>query len=588
MAEERLQRRLAAILAADVVGYSRMMGADDAGTLTRLKTLRAEVFDPGTKQYGGRIFKNTGDGALAEFGSATDAVQSAIDIQRELADRNAATPEDQRIVLRIGISMGDVIVDGDDLFGNGVNVAARMEGLADAGGICVSGNVHEHVGNSLGVELEDLGEQTVKNIDQPIRCYRVHLEPGGVTGTMPQRPDSPPALPGKPSIAVLPFTNMSSDPEQEYFADGMTEDLITDLSKISGLFVIARNSSFTFKGKSVDIKDVGQRLGVRYVLEGSVRRAGNRIRINAQLIDVGTGGHLWAERYDGDFEDIFALQDSITAKIIAALEVHLTPADRESTDRKPTRSAEAYDLCLKGRSEYYHYHPDHMADAVRYLEKAIEIDPNYAEAYGYLSYCRTSAYLFTWPGADDTLDPALALAEKSVALDDKSAVAYTRLGWVQGYLGRFDEAFANLEKATTLDPRNAEAFYAFGETMNRAGQPEKALPWFEKAFSIDTIIPPSWDFAVGSAYLLLRRYDEVLPKLLPVIERVPNFSPARVQLARAYSEMGRIADAKREIKALLEIAPKFTIKNASRMFPYPKEADRRRLFDSLRNAGLPE
>jgi adenylate cyclase len=588
VAEQRVQIRLAAILAADVVGYSRLMVRDEAGTVARLKSLRAELFDPRTEQFGGRIFKNTGDGALAEFGSAVDAVQCAIEIQRALALRNADAPEDHRIILRIGISMGDVIVDGDDLYGNGVNVAARMEGLAEPGAICVSGNVYEHVGNSLDVELEDLGEQSVKNIDRPIRCYRVHLEPGGVAGTMPWQPDGTPSLPDKPSVAVLPFTNMSSDPEQEYFADGMTEDLITDLSKMSGLFVIARNSSFAFKGKSVDVTEIGQKLGVRHVLEGSVRRAGNRIRINAQLIDAGTGGHQWAERYDGDFDDIFALQDNITAKIISALEVHLTSADRKSADRKPTHSAEAYDLYLKGRSEYYFYAPDHLANAKQYLEKAIEIDPNYAEAYGYLSYCHTTAYLFMWPGADETLDRAIALAEKSVELNDTSAVAYTRLGWVQGYLGHFDEAIANFETAITLDPRNAEAFYAFGETMNRAGKPARALPLFEKAFGIDKIVPPSWDFAVGSAYLSMRRYDEALAKLLPVIERVPGFLPARVQLARAYSEMDRLADAKREVEAILEIAPKFTMKNAFRMFPYPNEEDRRRLLDGLRDAGLPE
>lgn len=588
MANERVQRRLAAILAADVVGYSHMMSLDETGTLSRLKKLRREIFDPKTKQYGGRIFKTTGDGAFVEFNSAVEAVKSAADIQEALAAFNTEISKDQKFSLRIGISLGDVIVEGGDLYGNGINVASRMEGLAEPGGICVSGNVHEHIGRSLDVIFEDLGEQSVKNIDQPVRCYRVKPEAGGLTVTLPLQPNSALSLRDKPSVAVLPFANMSSDPEQEYFADGISEDLITDLSKISGLFVVARNTSFTFKGKSVDVVDVGRRLAVRHVLEGSVRRAGSRIRINAQLIDTGSGGHLWAERYDGDFDDIFALQDSITARIISALEVHLTAADRESADRKPTHSAEAYDLYLKGRAEYYHYHPDHLANAVRHLEKAIEIDPNYAEAYGYLSYCRTSAYLFAWPGADENLDEALALAEKSVALDDKSAVAYTRLGWVQSYLGRFDEAFENLEKATTLDPRNAEAFYAFGETMNRAGQPEKALPLFEKAFSIETIVPPSWDFAVGGAYILLRRYDEALPKLLPVIERVPNFLPARVQLARAYGEMGRAADARREIEALLEIAPHFTIKNASRMFPYPKEEDRRRLYDSLRNAGLPE
>ena len=289
MAENRVQRRLAAILAADIVGYSRLMERDEIGTLARLKSLRAELFDPTTKRFDGRIFKNTGDGALVEFASAVDAVQCAVEIQRALAERDADQPEDNRIVLRIGISLGDVIVDGDDVFGNGVNVAARMEGLAEPAGICVSGNVHEHVANVLDVTFEDLGEQSVKNIDRPIRAYHVGLEPAsGHPGAA--RPDTPPPLPDKPSIAVLPFTNMSSDPEQEFFGDGLAEDIITTLSKISNIFVIARNSSFVFKGQAVDVRKIAADLGVRYVLEGSVRAAGQRLRETAQLIDAVDGG----------------------------------------------------------------------------------------------------------------------------------------------------------------------------------------------------------------------------------------------------------------------------------------------------------
>lgn len=588
MAEERIQRRLAAILVADVVGYSRLMEQDETGTLARLRSLRSEVFDPRTKQFDGRIFKNTGDGAIAEFGSAINAVQCAVDIQRALAQRNADLPEGGRIILRIGISLGDVIVEGNDLYGNGVNVAARMEGLAESGGICVSGNVHEHIGTSLDVNFEDLGEQSVKNMDRPVRCYRVRLETSDGMDLSAQRSEEMPSLLDKPSIAVLPFNNMSSDPEQDYFADGMTEDLITDLSQISGLFVVARNTSFAFKGKSVDIKDVGQRLGVRHVLEGSVRRAGQRIRINAQLIDTVSGGHLWAERYDGAFDDIFSLQDDISAKIIAALKVHLTSTDKENSNRKLDRSADAYDLFLKGRSEYYRYGPDHVASAIQLFEKALELSPNYADAYAYLSYCYTTAWLSMWPSADETLDNALSLAEKSVSLDRNSPVAYTRLGWVQSFLGQFDQAIVNYEKAIELDPRNAEAYYAFGETMNRLGAPERAISLFEKAFKIETIAPASWEFSIGTSYNLMGRFEEAVSKILPVTERVPGFLPARVQLARAYSELGHLPEAKNQVQEIHLRAPNFKMENAFRMFPYPNEDDRHRLRKALSEAGLPE
>jgi adenylate cyclase len=326
MTEERLQRRLAAILAADVVGYSRMMAADEGGTLAKLKALRAEIFDPITAKLGGRIFKNTGDGALAEFSSAVDAVQSAMEVQQALG----ALAKDDGIVLRIGISLGDVIVDGDDLFGNAVNVAARMEALAEPGSICVSGNVHEHIGTALDVDFQDIGAQLVKNIDQPIHSYRVLMD--GISPSTPSERQR--SVTDKPSIAVLPFENMSGDPEQEYFADGMTEEIITALSRIDSIFVIARNSSFTFKGRSVDVRDVARELGVLYVLEGSVRRGGSKVRITGQLIDAESGAHLWADRFDGDLENIFDLQDSIAESVVGVVEPTLREAEIARSQRK--------------------------------------------------------------------------------------------------------------------------------------------------------------------------------------------------------------------------------------------------------------
>ncbi len=369
MAEERVQRRLAAILAADVVGYSRLMGEDEEGTLSRLKTLRRELFYPKTKQYGGRIFKTTGDGAFVEFNSAVAAVKSASDIQEAIAERNAEVSEDQKILLRIGISLGDVIVEGSDLYGNGVNVASRMEGLAEPGGICVSGNVHEHIGRSLDVNFEDLGEQTVKNIDQPVRCYRVYPE------TAVQKPDSALTLPDKPSIAVLPFENMSDDPEQEYFADGLTEDIITALSLWRSFPVIARNSCFAYKGQSPDVRKVAEELGARYVIEGSVRKGGSRVRISVQVIDATTGHHVWAERFDRELEDIFALQDEITQRIAATVEPELGRFEQRRSATKHPTSLDAWDYCQRGMYLLYKFTKEDIAAAREMFMRAIALDP---------------------------------------------------------------------------------------------------------------------------------------------------------------------------------------------------------------------
>ena len=588
MAEERVQRRLAAILAADVVGYSRLMAADEVGTFDRLRALRREVFAPTIAEFDGRIFKITGDGALAEFASAANAVQSVAAVQRKLAEHNAASPDDGRIELRIGISLGDVIVEGGDLYGNGVNVAARMEGLAQPGGICISGNVYEHVGQSPELNFADLGDQTVKNTDRPVRCYRVELERSG-----PSQDDAPltrfAAQPAdKPSVAVLPFDNLSGDPEQEYFSDGLAEDLITDLSTISGLFVIARNSAFAFKGQPVDVRRVAEQLGVRHVLEGSVRKAGGKVRINAQLIDAHSGGHIWAERYDGNLEDIFSLQDNIAAQIVAALQVSLTPTDQALTDRKPTDSVAAHDLFLRGRASYHRYTPDDLREAIKCLEEAIEIDPNFAEAYSYLSYCHFQAWYQLGPEFDDNFARANELAEKGVALDGTSAIALTRLGWVQVMLRRYDESIANLEKAFALAPNNADVIATYGQILNYWGNPERGLQMMERAFSIEMIAPPNWEFQFGLSHLLLRQYDEALAGFNRAIERAPKWAPAYLYLAGAYAEVDRLDDARDAIKAVLDITPKFTVKEAARQYPHRLAEFRERILDSWRKAGLPE
>src|SRR6476620_7031239 len=387
MAQARVERRLAAILAADVAGYSRLMGVDEEGTLATLKAYQSELVYPKIAEHRGRIVKTTGDGALIEFVSAVDAVRCAIDIQRAIAERNVDVSNNRRIEFRIGINIGDVIADdGGDIFGDGVNVAARLESISEPGGICVSSQVQENARGSIDIAFEDLGQQQLKNITQPVRVYRVKLDTTGAPEA--QRP----TVPNKPSIAVLPFQNMSGDPEQEYFADGVVEEIITAMSRMRWLFVIARNSSFTYKGRAVDVKQVGRALGVRYVLEGSVRRAANRVRITGQLIDASTGAHLWADRFEGDLEDIFSLQDQVTISVVGAIAPKLEQAEIERAKRKPTESLDAYDYFLRGLAKFYQY-GNQLAttEALRLFNSAIELDPDFSLAYSHASHCYAHA-----------------------------------------------------------------------------------------------------------------------------------------------------------------------------------------------------
>ena len=993
MADERVQRRLAAILAADLVGYSRLMGDDEAGTLAALNLHRAEFIHPTVAEYRGRIVKLMGDGALVEFASVVDAVECAVAIQRGMGDRNGDVPESKQIAFRIGINLGDVIIDGDDIYGDGVNVAARLEGLAEPGGVCISDLVHRSVASKLELAFEDLGDQSVENIAQPIRVYRVDISrqpmPGSgssaadaeilqrpalavlpfenmggdpeqayfadgltediitalslwrsfpviarhstfvykgeavnvqevgqtlgaryvlegsvrkagdrvrvtaqlidadsghhvwaerfdrhfedifdlqdeltqqiaaivapelervgrnrVTVNQPQnldawtlvqrgtalldeytkdgnlvaremfgqaleldpeysrahaglalafarammsgyefsrevttekcmaaarqavaldasdayahnllgmaylwarqyeeavltyqravelnpsyaharaslgdtlnrigrtdegislmedalrlKPDAPNLrhfnaflaracinarryedavewarkaihlrsdlahahclmavalahlgridesnaaidacqreqpdffdsaaelspyqdaaanehlLDGlrkagvaqaieqadggqvrsdKPSIAVLPFDNMSGDPEQEYFSDGMAEDLITDLSKISNLSVAARNSSFSFKGQMPDIQDVVDKLRVAFVLEGSVRKMGDRLRINAQLIDGADGRHVWAERYDGNMAEIFDFQDRIRDEIVSALQVSLTPTDRVLTEHKPTDSVEAYDLFLKGRANFYRSTHEDVLEAIKCFEKAIEIDPNFADAYGYMSFSHVFGWVLMWPGFDNNLDLAHKLAERGVALDGTSTIAVMRLGWSQLWLRHYDQATANLEKAIAMAPNNAEVYSTFAQVLNYSGIPEKGLKMIEKAFSIDTFVPPLWEYQMGHSHLLLRQYDQALSRINRSIERAPKFTTNYLFLAWAYVELDRFDDAKETIKKAMEYPPHYSVRDVDRLFPYRIDEDRDRFLDALRKAGLPE
>ena len=579
MAEARVQRRLAAIMAADVVGYARLMVADEEGTRARLRSLRSELIDPRIAADGGRIVKTMGDGMLVEFPSAVDAVRNALDIQAVMGRRNADMVEQTRIEFRVGINVGDVLVEGDDIHGDGVNVAARLEGL------CEPGAVYDQAAGKLVASFEDLGAQTVKNIARPVRVYRALPESRADARPERQMTDTPPALPDKPSIAVLPFDNLSGDPEQEYFSDGMAEDLITDISNISGLFVIARNSSFALKGQAVDVKDVAAILGVKHILEGSVRKMGPKLRVNAQLIDAASGGHIWAQRFDGDMADIFEFQDSIREQIVAALQVSLTPTDRALTERKPTHSVDAYDLFLKGRANFHRYTPDHLLEAIKCFEAAIEIDPNFADAYGYLSFCHFRGWVQMWPEFDDNLDRANELAERGVALDDMSAFALTRLGFIQTWLRRYDQSIANLEKALALAPKNAEVYSTFGQVLNYWGNPERALELLEKALSLDTFAPPLWEYYASSSHILLRQYDQALARLHRVVERAPKFIAAYLYLAFAYVELDRLDDANDAIKTLLEIIPQYSVKGFAKRIPFRVDEDRNRFLDSLRKPG---
>ena len=587
MAEERVQRRLAAILAADVVGYSRLMERDETGTLGRLKSLRSEVFDPTTAQFNGRIFKNTGDGALAEFGSAVDAVQCAVEIQRTLARRNDELPEDMGIILRIGISLGDVIVEGDDLYGNGVNIAARMEGLAEPGEICVSGNVHEHMGNSLDVTFEDLGEQAVKNIDRPVRSYRVNLEAPAVSENSPQQASTP-ARSDSPSIAVLPFDNMSGDAEQDYFSDGMAEDLITDLSKISNLSVAARNSSFSFKGQLPDVRDVAEKLGVKFVLEGSVRKMGDRLRINAQLIGAADGTHIWADRYDGDMSEIFEFQDRIRDEIVAALKLKLTAFDEERSGRKQTANFEAYDLFLRGRAAYYRYTPETLLVAEDYLTKAIEAEPNLTNAYAYLSRCLTGRWIHNWPGSDATLDRAIEFAERAVDLDKTSALGFVMLAFAQNFDRQFENSETNFERAIVLNPNDPEVYGTYAGALVFWGDHERTLEILDRVHEIDPIGHPNADFLYGQCQYLTGKFDAAAATLTQVIGKQSGFIPARLHLIAALAETERLEEARVEIKELLAGHPLYSVADADRIYPYKLEREKQQFLDGLRRAGLPE
>jgi TolB-like protein len=554
-------RRLAAILAADVAGYSRLMGADEEGTLERLKALRRELLDPKIAEHRGRIVKTTGDGMLVEFASVVDAVRCAVEVQQAMVERDTDVAADGRIELRIGINLGDVIVEGDDLYGDGVNIAARIEALADAGGVFVSNTVHDHVRDRVPFVFEDLGEQQVKNIARPVRVYRVRDADAVVKAAAP--PALP--LPDKPSIAVLPFANMSGDPEQEYFADGMVEEIITALSRIRWLFVIARNSSFTYKGQAVDVKHVGRELGVRYVLEGSVRKGGNRVRITAQLIDAVSGTHLWADRFDGPLEDVFELQDKVASSVAGVIEPALLAAETARSASRPTDDLTAYDLYLRAYALVWSS-ARQIPQALRLTEQAIARDPRYGPALAWAAFC---CYRLHVDGRSE--DPAIdrlkgadfARRALEVAGDDP---VLANAALTLGYFGEDIGAMTALvDRSLALHPSFARGWHISGVLRLYAGQPDIAIEHAETSMRLSPRARVGTSLVtIGAAHFFSRRFDEAVPKLLLAIQEDPNLSYACRYLAACYAHMGRLDDA-REIVGRLRAITSVVIPDASHL-----------------------
>ena len=588
MASDQVKRKLAAILAADIAGYSRLMGADETGTLARLKEYRLELIDPKNKQYHGRVVKTTGDGILIEFPSVVDAISCSLEVQQGMRERNADIPKEKRIEFRIGINLGDVIVEGRDLYGDGVNIAARLEGLAEPGGICISQTVLNHTRGKVAFDVEDLGEQTLKNIVQPIHVYRLTVNSD--RGSAVSRPlELALALPDKPSIAVLPFQNMGLDPEQDYFADGIVEDIITALSRFSELFVIARNSSFTYKGRAVDMKQVGRELGVRYVLEGSVRKAGNRVRITGQLIDAITGAHLWADRFDGSLDNIFDLQDEITVSVVGAIAPKLQQAEIERAKRKPTGSLDAYDYYLRGVARLYRWTRDASEEALRLFYKAIDLDPEFGSAYGMAARCHVWRYANRWISENEKLE-AVRLARLAVVFGSEDAAALTAAGLALGYLANDLDAGATfIDRALAINPNMATAWHFSCWIRISLGLPDLALSHESRAMRLSPLDPllGHMQTAAALAELCAGRFVEASLYAQKATRNLPNF-PIGLGVAAASSALaGRLEEAQNAVAHLRQLIPAPTLSDLI-VIPFRRPEDRAMFEEGLHKAGLPE
>jgi adenylate cyclase len=590
MTTQEVKRKLTAILSADVKGYSRLMGEDEKGTVRILNTYK-EVMTGLIQRHHGRVVSAPGDNVLAEFGSVVDAVECAVEIQKELKTRNAELPENRKMEFRIGVNLGDVIEDGEQILGDGVNIAARLESLSEAGGICISGTAYDQVKNKLNLGYNYLGKQAVKNIAEPIRVYRALMEPeraGKVIGERKAKPRKKMAfpMPDKPSIAVLPFVNMSDDPKQEYFSDGMTEEIITALSKVPNLFVISHNSTFTYKGKPVKVKQVSEELGVRYVLEGSVQKSGDKVRITAQLIDALSGHHLWAERYDRDLKDIFALQDEITMKVITALQVELTAGEMVGMIAKGTKNIDAFIKYVQAFELANRLTKEGNAQAKKILEEAIALDPEYSRLYMGLALTN---FLDVWLGMTESPDQSLArafeFAQKAISLDDSNAAAYSILGAIYAMEKQYDKAIAECERAVSLDPNSAENIYRLSFVLDWAGRAEEAIPYLQNAIRLNPFPNVNYFVHLASSYRDSGQYEKAIEASKKALQQEPNTQFAYIHMAVSYIRLGQEKEARAAAAEILRINPKFSLGRYAKILPFPEPvADR--LIEDLRKAGL--
>jgi adenylate cyclase len=589
MTTEGIKRKLTAILSADVKGYSRLMGEDEEWTLHTLKTYKG-MMSGLIQQHRGRVVASPGDNVLAEFASVVDAVQCGVEIQQVLRAKNAMLPENRRVEFRIGINLGDVIEEGEQIYGDGVNIAARLEGLAEAGGICISESAYQQIENKLPLRYDYLGEHEVKNIAKPVRVYKARIE----VEVTPSRPPVEVAsrekmafpMPDKPSIAVLPFVNMSRDPEQEYFSDGITEEIITALSKVPNLFVISHNSTFTYKGKPVMVKQVSEELGVRYVVEGSVRKAGDKVRITAQLIDALSGHHLWAERYDRDLKDIFALQDEITMKIITALQVELTAGEMAGRIAKGTRNLDAFIKYMVAFELFNRLTKEGNAQARKILEEAIALDPEYSRLY--MGLAVTHVY-DVWFGMteypEQSLAQAFELAQKAISLDDSNAAAYSVLGQVYGMKRQYEKAIAECERAVSLDPNSAENLMRLGTVLNYAGRAGEAIPYLQNAIRLNPLPAANYFNMLAFAYRESGQYEKAIEAAKKALQREPNTQSPYIHMTISYIRLGREEEARASAAEILRVNPRFSLERYGKILPFSQPiADH--VIEDLRKAGL--
>jgi adenylate cyclase len=592
LTDNRVERRLAAILAADVAGYSRLTGLDEEGTHVRLRERLRGLADPKISEHRGKVVKHTGDGVLAEFGSVVDAVRCAIEVQHGMAEQNATMPQVNRIEFRIGVHVGDIIVDDNDIFGDGVNIAARLEGIAEPGGVCISDDAQRQVRGKVDFVFDDMGPQNLKNIVEPMRAWRLRMNASGSAAS----PIEPPvestqalALPDKPSIAVLPFQNMSGDPEQEYFADGMVEEITTALSRFKWLFVIARNSSFTFKGRAVDIKEVGRRLGVRYVLEGSVRKAAGKVRITGQLIDAVTGAHIWADRFERDLTDVFALQDEVTVAVVSAIQPKLLQTEIAMAARRRPENLTAYDLFLRAMQQFYLATREGEAEALQLARRALELDPRFSSVAALAGACHMHNVLWGY-----TIDPqfdreeAIRLLRLALSLDDGDPETLAWAAFISAYMvGDREREFEMADRAVALNPNSFIAWNFRGWVYRNAGRPEDAIQSFERAIRMSPVDPLLHrSFAgIGYAFIELRRFDEAIAAGKKALHLNPSFSATHRCLASAFGHLGRDKEAHEAAARLLEVDPGFTI---SAWIARGGQSNAKLLIEGLRKAGLPE